>query len=636
MIKTVLVATEVQTKDLALSLAPQYGLELLVATANTAEEAIAVVRRIQKENDVELVIARGAQARRIRTQLALPVVDIQISAQALGRAIQEVKKQLGISHPKIAILTFSNSMCPVEGMGELLGVELTVYHFDSVDEIPQYVKLAKKGGAQMVIGGLSACAEAKSQNLPAFHIRISRECVQEAMRFAGTVAEAMEKEKRNNEETNVLLNYSFSGIIKVNMLGEVQRANYLMESYIGLTEKEMVGKHILQLIPGVEERQLMKALQEGVETYSTIVILGDKELVANIVPLKNNLKIEGAILSFNEGKRIREIAAEMRRELLRRGHVTQCTFSKIVAESPATKKTVERAKLMAKYNAPILICGEPGTGKHLVAQCIHNESPQRKNAFVTLNCSAWAADKLDQILFGDVNVQEQPNRLCAAELAQDGTLFLENIHALAPESQYKLYWLIRGQLIKSSDIRPIYIQVRVIASTFADLYTCMKKGLFQSDLYYALNVMRLEVPPLRQRKEDIAVCSERFIADCSGQNDRFLKLTQGGIDFLREYPWPGNLDQLKSLCESLVFLSPRRSVDELFIRQQLQSMEAGPHNDQPEETALLQADKKSAELVRLLAEYGGNREKVADALGISRSTLWRRMKKYGITSGFTV
>jgi len=144
--------------------------------------------------------------------------------------------------------------------------------------------------------------------------------------------------------------------------------------------------------------------------------------------------------------------------------------------------------------------------------------------------------------------------------------------------------------------------------------------------------MRLSIPPLRQRKEDISGCAAKFIGDCSKTNERFLKLTQGGMEFLQNYSWPGNLDQLKSVCESLVFLSPHRSVNEVFIQEQLQT----PWQETRDNDSQYFENPKAAELIRLLKENNGDRELTAAKLGINRSTLWRRMKKYGINSDFTL
>ena len=172
----------------------------------------------------------------------------------------------------------------------------------------------------------------------------------------------------------------------------------------------------------------------------------------------------------------------------------------------------------------------------------------------------------------------------------------------------------------------------MVASSNADLPALLQEGLFRSDLYYALNVLSLALPPLRARRADILPWADRYLSEAQEQYKRYVSLTNGAREFLQKYDWPGNLDQLHSVCERTVLLAPRRSVDEVFLRAQLRELiPAAPAL--PGATVVPQpgTDPRAARIRQALQATGGDRQQAADALGISKTTLWRQMKKLDIT-----
>lgn len=170
--------------------------------------------------------------------------------------------------------------------------------------------------------------------------------------------------------------------------------------------------------------------------------------------------------------------------------------------------------------------------------------------------------------------------------------------------------------------------VRVIASSAVNLISRVEKGEFRSDLYYALSVLSLEVLPLRRRRADILGWTELYLDDWQEKYKRYVHLTQGARDYLLDYEWPGNLDQLCSVCERLVLLTRKRNIDEVFLRQQLEQVT--PRMLPGTEQIVLYKDQKAVEIAALLKKYHGNRQKIADELGVSKTTLWRYLKKFDI------
>ena len=160
----------------------------------------------------------------------------------------------------------------------------------------------------------------------------------------------------------------------------------------------------------------------------------------------------------------------------------------------------------------------------------------------------------------------------------------------------------------------------------------MERGEFRRDLYYALNVLSLEIPALRERREDIPGWLDYYMGEYQEKYKRFLHLTSGAQEYAQAYDWPGNLDQMNSICERVVMMTEKRSVDEVFLRRQIEDVT--PLMTAKAEKVVLVQDPKALKISQLLSEYGGNREKVASELGISKTTLWRYMKKYGIEPNY--
>ena len=351
-------------------------------------------------------------------------------------------------------------------------------------------------------------------------------------------------------------------------------------------------------------------------------------VVVNIAPILVDSQIEGAVLTFQEGQRLIEMDSEMRRELYQRGFVARYSFENMICESPETRSMLDLAKRISKFSAPVLLTGETGSGKNILAQCIHNESLVHNNAFVTIDCSAWLPETLDNMLFGNYTVRKDSTVDSYAEMAQDGTLYLSHVEMLPPETQYKLLCLIRGRFLHNGPSRPVAANVRVIASSAVNLISRVEKGEFRSDLYYALSVLSLEVLPLRRRRADILGWTELYLDDWQEKYKRYVHLTQGARDYLLDYEWPGNLDQLCSVCERLVLLTRKRNIDEVFLRQQLEQVT--PRMLPGTEQIVLYKDQKAVEIAALLKKYHGNRQKIADELGVSKTTLWRYLKKFDI------
>ncbi len=310
------------------------------------------------------------------------------------------------------------------------------------------------------------------------------------------------------------------------------------------------------------------------------------------------------------------------------GNLAAYTFDDIVTADAGMRKTVALAMRYANYDGNILIEGESGTGKELLAQAIHNAGPRPNGPFVAVNCASLHRDMLEAELFG-----YEPGAIPGAgrggnpgkfELAHGGTLFLDEITDIPIEFQSKLVRAVEThRIVRLGGTQEIGLDIRIIASTRRRLGEMTASGSFRDDLYYRLNVLHLEIPPLRRRPGDIHLCAERFLARLNNADPSQAKaMSPGFIEGLIAYGWPGNVRELQNGIERAFYSAPEAVLGEASL-----PFATGERSTAP---APGPADGERGELLAALTLSGGDVEKAAGRLGISRATIYRRIKRHGI------
>jgi DNA-binding NtrC family response regulator len=280
---------------------------------------------------------------------------------------------------------------------------------------------------------------------------------------------------------------------------------------------------------------------------------------------------------------------------------------------------------VAPTDATVLIEGETGTGKELVARLIHRWSPRAGQAFVPVDCASIAPTLLESELFGALKgafTGADRDRVGVFESAHRGTVFLDEIGEIELSFQLKLLRFLQEREVRplgSARAKPV--DVRVVAATNRDLKKMVDSGKFREDLWFRLNVVRLVLPPLRERRGDIPLLVQFFLQKYNQRYDRGAKLAESGLRELEEYAWPGNVRQLQHLIERLVILAPHERIDREAVRDALEAME-------PREHAVETLEDAEAEQIRkVLAATGGNKSRAAQILGIERKTLYRKLER---------
>jgi transcriptional regulator with PAS, ATPase and Fis domain len=614
--------------------------EMKVVTSHNA--VVEAMHSVQ--NGANVVIARGNHAALISKNTEIPIVEIVLTGQEIAKLIQEAKEKLQKPSPVIALVGFQNMLSSTKLLDEILDVTIKEYFVNYAEELEGAVEKAALDKVDFIIGGEIVNAHAEKLNIPTLFLKSREDSIREAFRIAEKVAHAIDVEKKNTAEFKTILDYSFDGIIKLNNNGKIVILNYLAEKILRKSSEELIGKHITEVIDTLDQSIIQRVLSEGKALYSTLLHKENLALVSNIAPIIIDNKIEGAMVSFQEFKKIEELEAEIRKELYAKGYVAKSSFKHIVGESSEINRLIETAKLYAKYDLPVLITGESGTGKKMFAQSIHNESLRKSSPYVAVNCSAMSPEQLEKKLYGylESNYMHSSSIIKKGlfEVAHTGTIFLENISEMDLRGQANLLRVLNeGSIARFGDDRILPVNVRVMCSSNKNLMNLVKEGKFSEELYYTLCVLSLNLSPVRTRKEDVLALLDCFIDEYNNRYKKYVVLTEGAKSLVCSYPWQGNVRQLKSFCEKITILAPKKVLNDSFINEHLEPYsiiyDVNKYSSSDEgKKVVVYENPEAAKILELLEKHNGNRGEVAGELNISKTTLWRKLKKYKIENKF--
>ncbi len=311
----------------------------------------------------------------------------------------------------------------------------------------------------------------------------------------------------------------------------------------------------------------------------------------------------------------------------------------IVGNSPALRKVLEKVSQIAPTEVTVLLEGESGTGKEMFANLIHENSRRAERPFIKVNCGALTKTLLESELFGAVKgayTGSDRDREGYFESADGGTIFLDEIGEMDLESQVRLLRVLEErEVVRVGSTRPIKVDVRIVAATNKNLLNAVDAGQFREDLYYRLAVIKLGLPSLRERRDDLPLLFNHFVTQFNEQYGKSVtRMSPELVKFFQNYDWPGNIRQFRNIVEGMVVLAADDTLDRSDLPADIQNPLTRPSMDKKMEDTILPGismqDYERAIIVKNLAHTGGNREKAATMLGISPRTLYRKIKEYDL------
>lgn len=358
--------------------------------------------------------------------------------------------------------------------------------------------------------------------------------------------------KVSKNQFNTLLSIMDKGVLSFDNLGVIETYNQQAKELLGLQD-ELAGMHLNEVLPKhIFEGYMNKKTQQ----LNKLVTVNDHNVTVSIFPIAD-IYTEGGGTAINGSYAILEnfedredTQNKLRLQLSNKGHVAKYSINDIIGKSTAVKQVKELVARMGNSQSAVLITGESGTGKELIAQAIHNASPIREKQFVAINCAALSANLLESELFGyeagAFTGASKNGKAGIFELAHNGTLFLDEIGEMPLELQVRLLRVIQEQeVMRVGGNKIIKVNVRIVAATNRDLHSQVKQGLFRKDLFYRLNVLPINVPPLRERQDDIMLLMDYF-KSLSGFE---YNISDDVTNFLSAYNWDGNIRELRNYVE---------------------------------------------------------------------------------------
>jgi transcriptional regulator, propionate catabolism operon regulatory protein len=584
-----------------------------------------------KNINTDVCIARGVMAAALkRLTTGVPVVELPVSGYEILRAIWECQKKY--SPTKIAIVGSRDMIYGVKKIQDIIGIELIVDEIHDEDEAESHIQVIKKSGVTVIIGGVMSTSIAQRHGLHAELIQIGQEAIYHALLEAKRVALVRRQEQERGEQFRVILDYSTEGVVTTTADGIINLINTAAAKLTGVSDTA-VGQQVARFFP---QLGLNRILKSGQAELGEIETMNGQQMAVNRVPISIGNLIVGAVATFQPVTAIQELEGKIRRKVYERGHKAKLTFHDILGNSPAIKRAITVAKEFSEVNSTVLIMGETGTGKEIFAQSIHNSSGRRKEPFVAVNCAALPENLLESELFGYAEGAftgaVRGGKIGLFELAHMGTIFLDEIPEISHKLQGRLLRVLQErEIMRLGDDKIIPVNVRVIAATNQDLYKMMQEGLFREDLYYRVEILKLVLPSLRGRREDIIPLMYHFLEEYCGQfGKKFRPLSPEAQRLLEDYQWPGNVRELSNIAERLAVLSGNGTIEPGDI----EGMFSHPptDGDAVSEKRLISAsssvDMNRSILLKALEESNYHYAKAAAKLGISRTTLWRRLKGY--------
>ena len=403
---------------------------------------------------------------------------------------------------------------------------------------------------------------------------------------------------------------------------------------MGCRAADAIGRPVDQVLPNT---MLPDVLRSGVKQTNQMMQIGTTLTNTNRIPIVVDGQVRGVVATFQDIKQLQTTEQKIRLKLHEKGLVAKYSFSDIIGESRAIRNTIQIARSYASSQGAVLIHGETGTGKELFAQSIHNASDRRDGPFVAINCAAVSNNLLESELFGyeagAFTGASKNGREGLFELAHGGTIFLDEIGEISKETQVELLRVLQEKEVRRvGGNRVIPVDVRIITATNKDLIQETMEGRFREDLYYRLNVLDLEIPPLRERGDDVKVLGMDLFRRLPGGSDpdmqaQFLqKLAQ-----VRDYPWYGNIRELQNFVERVSILMRNHTDFQGMTTEMMRRRNAGGGQPARRAAAEETGDRERGAIEAALRNFPDSMEEAAKSLGCSRQTLWRKMKKYGIS-----
>jgi len=601
------------------------------------------------KHNADIIVSRGALASSLRYRLKnIPIVELPITTIDIINSVREIQP-LNPKNLPIAVIGFGDVPYQLRTAADLCDAQLIPfdYYNDKIRELDLLAILDQivSRGFSNVIGGVRTTNLARDRGLTAVSIKSGRESIWPALTEALHIAHIRRTERERAARFESILNHVHEGIIATDTGNRIIQVNSSASEMLDLKLDSCVNTPLERILP---DPRVSVMLRDEKTYQDELLKHGANRFVLNKTAIRLANETIGNLITFQKISAVQNTEIAIRSKLHHRGLTAKYSFADIIGDSPVIQETIRKAKTFAQAPSNILIIGHTGTGKELFAQSIHQCSTKKYGPFIAVNCAAIPENLMESEFFGyesgaftGASKEGKPGFF---ELAHQGTIFLDEITEIPSNLQGKFLRVLQeSEVMRIGSDRIIPVNVRIVCAVNKDLKALVADGKFREDLFYRLAVLQLRLPSLKERGDDILLLAEHFIEQyASTFLKRQIKLDQGARRALLLHPWDGNIRELRNVCEQLVVLNATGTIGETDVGELIPAEKnrvAREPLSQPSARTEYGKERKNLERIQILAamnECGCNKTQAADRLGMDRTTLWRKLKDYGIDCRTTI
>jgi len=595
--------------------------------------------KIMEEEGVEVVVSRRGAACLLRENLHIPVLSLPQSSLNVLSSIRTATRK----GKKIFLPSFRDKRGGLEVIGELLHIDFGQGTYTDSQSLRQLLAKAAEDGFDTVIGGNATMRYAAEFGLNYSELVSSEDEVVEAIDNAKSVARSQRERRAAAQRYQTIMDAASDGIVAVDLEGNITTINQAARDMLKVKQNNILGLPFKRLLP---QANLVRVIQNKKPVWDKVEKIDEELFVFNHIPVMLGEEIIGLVSSFKEAAHVIRTENKVRRSMTK-GFVARYVIEDLIYKDSAMAKVVNSCREFAKTDSSILITGETGTGKEVLAQSIHNLSRRKTRPFVSIHCAALPEQLLESELFGyeegAFTGSKKGGKPGLFELAHQGTLFLDEIDSTSQNVQLRLLRVLQErEVMRVGAVNQVPVDVRVIAAAGKDLWDAVQRGSFRKDLFFRLNVLRISIPPLWARKEDISLLLQHFLAYYATKyNLAPPTLPPSYLDALTQYSWPGNIRQIKHFAEQLLLNCNFQCADDTLATLFTELTQIVETEKQPRQEPAINSPtmasipivhrEVNAEALRsALQQARFNRTKAAEILGIGRTTLWRKLKEFNM------
>ncbi|MEY4766052.1 MAG: hypothetical protein RI907_2725 [Pseudomonadota bacterium] len=609
------------------------------------EQAVSRIQAMQANQVVDVVVSAGSNGGYLRQHLDVPVVLVKVGGFDVMRALAQARQRSA----HVALVSFDpgdeRSQADLAALADLTDWPLVQRRYRTEEEARAAVQELAALGIEVLVGPGLVADLAEAAGLQSVFL-YSSEAVRQALEDAVEVARTARIEQAKRERLETILGQLSDGVIAVDRHDRVQAINPRMAEWLGVSPEAWVGHLLAEVGPELSAQGVLRSGQPEPEHLERVQGRG---LIVSRTPIHEQGVLTGAVITCQDPIRIQRVDRHIRARASRQGGSRRYTLDQFTGHSPAAQLVREMAAQCATSDAAVLITGESGAGKELIAQAIHQASGRRDMPFVAVNCGALSETLLESELFGyedgAFTGARKGGKVGLFEAAHRGSLLLDEIGDMPLSLQTRLLRVLQErEVTRLGATEPTPVNVRVMAATHRDLMAQVQAGRFRLDLYYRLHILGVRLPALRERREDLPDIAHALVRRL-GQG---AALPQGELwleallQAARHHDWPGNVRELENLLERVQVHASAihaRQAQPITLAQALAHLSqwapelsaarqgGGGREVAPSGMATAQ-DGERARIEAAMLAHQGDREAAARSLGMSRTTLWRKLKSW--------